>query len=129
VTEVGVNKRVRFYEPRADRSLLPQERRINLRLRSRGLGSIRVRLFRSGKELGYAIDRLPASAGRQVLEEVYRTVTEVLGRRRGRPPGEPTHQMKLRVRESVFRKLLDEARRKKTTPSGLVGDLVERHVV
>jgi hypothetical protein len=121
--------RVRIYEIQSDTRLRFIERRINRELKSLNLDKLTIRLFRSREgRVGYSLKNIPANAGRQVLDRVYAIVSDALGTKRGRPRKEPTHQVKCRVPESLYRSLVREAKRRKTTPSGLLGELAAQHV-
>ena len=44
----------------------------------------------------------------------------------GRPPAEPTHQVKCRIRESTYQRLLAESKKRRTTPSTLLKEWLEK---
>ena len=121
--------RVTFYEITSSKELRRIERRINGELSSLMKKPPSVRLFlANGGKVGFSIEGVAVLKGKQVLDRIHRTVTEALGYRRGRPPSKPTHQVKCRVPEDVYQRLVLKARRKGTTPSKLLFELVNRDV-
>ncbi len=123
---------VKFYEISRDRALVALERKINLKLRGDGLAGCSVRLFRTQDDrVGYSAQVsqvAPSAEGKRVLDAIHRAVCEATGYKRGRPPAKPTRQVKCRVTEDVYRKLVLEAKRQETTPSTLVARFVSRRV-
>lgn len=120
--------KVKFLEIRTSAKLRRVEATINGAIADAGVLKAAVRLFETADgEIGYTLQLVPSAGGRQALERIHRIVCERLGYRRGRPPGRRTHQVKCRVSESAFERLRQEARRRRTTPSGVVAELVERH--
>lgn len=123
---------VQFFEIRRDRTLATLERGINRKLRAAGLEGCSVKLFRTDDgRVGYSaqVSQVsPSAEGRRTLDVIHRAVCEATGYKRGRPPAEPTHQVKCRVTENVYRKLLCKARKQAVTPSTLVAQLVEQQM-
>jgi len=120
--------KVRVYELTKAPDLRSLQSRINTRL-ARVADGLRATLVRSTSgSVGYSLQGVPAAGGRALLDAAYAVISEELGIRRGRPRSEATHQVKCRIPERVYRRLADEARRRKTTPATLVGEIVSRHV-
>ena len=119
--------KVRVYELSKAHDLRDLQSRINARLAPVARG-LRATLVRSTDgAVGYSLQGLPAAGGRALLDATYAVISEELGIRRGRPRSEATHQVKCRVSETAYERLKQEARRRRTTPSGVLADLVERH--
>ena len=123
---------VRHYDLAKPKDLKAIEARIKRELKKQGLAGTDVSLFRTqdGK-VGYSArveQVLPAAENRRALELVHRIVCKAIGYKRGRPPGEPTRQVKCRVPARVYRKLVREAKKRSVSPSGLVAELVERQI-
>ena len=116
--------RVRFLELESDPSLRGLEKKVVAGLPP----GISLRLFRDAEgQIGYAARVSASSAGKKALDQIHRRVCELAGVRRGRPPAEPTRQVKCRVPESVYQRLVTESRRRHTTPSTLLKEwLVHR---
>ena len=123
---------VRVIELSRSSSLKAVESRINGVLRAQGHAGSAVRLFRTQDgQIGYTATLaqvVPGAGGRKAFDDLHRTISRQLGWRRGRPAGIPTRQVKCRVPEPVYRKLLREARRQHVTPSSLAAELVARQV-
>jgi hypothetical protein len=120
--------KVKFLEIQSSPRLRKTEAGINGAIAAAGLIKASVRLFETADgEIGYSVQLVPTAGGKQALERVHRIVCDKLGYRRGRPPGRRTHQVKCRVSETAYERLKQEARRRRTTPSGVLADLVERH--
>lgn len=117
--------KVKFYELERTDDLMKLEARINNEIKVRGANGASTRLFRtSDGQVGYCANGLPASQGRRVLDIVHRSVCCVLGLTRGRPFKAPTHQVKCRVPEEAYKKLMREAGKKRLVPSRLAGELL-----
>lgn len=117
--------KVKFYELKRTSELARLEARINNELKARGAAGASVRLFRtSDGQVGYSANGVPSTQGRRVLDLVHRAVCQVLGLRRGRPAGAPTHQVKCRVPEEAYQRLTQEAMKRHLVPSRLAGELL-----
>ena len=121
--------RVQFMELRSNSRLRALEKKIMAALEKEGASGISLRLFQDqhGK-IGYSVQVLASLAGKKVIDQVHRLVCEVSGYKRGRPPAEPTHQVKCRIRESTYQRLLAESKKRRTTPSTLLKEWLEKHV-
>lgn len=116
--------RVRFLEFESDAGLRALEKRVVA-----GLEGVSVRLFRDVEgRLGYSARVSASATGKRALDLVHRRVCEAAGVRRGRPPAEPTRQVKCRVPESVYRRLVAESRRRRVTPSALLKEWLMRRM-
>ena len=123
--EVNTMGKVKFYELERTSELVKLEARVNNELKVRGASGASVRLFRtSDGQVGYSANGLPASQGRKVLDLVHRAVCHVLGFIRGRPVGAPTHQVKCRIPEEAYQRLMQEARKRHLVPSHLAGEML-----
>lgn len=121
--------RVKFMELESNAKLLALEKKIAAALDKEGRSGLAVRLFQdqAGK-IGYSVQVVASSGGKKALDFVHRLVCDLTGYKRGRPPSEPTHQVKCRIPESTYQRLLAESKRKKTTPSTLLKEWLEKHV-
>lgn len=121
---------VQVYEIRRDPKLASTERRVNRVLRAAGLQGCSVKLFRTQDgRIGYSAQIsqvLPSAEGRRALDVIHRAVCAATGYQRGRPAGVPTHQVKCRLGDQVYKKLVREAKKRDLTPSSLVADLVSQ---
>ncbi len=119
---------VHVYEIRPDPKLAALERRINRRLEAEGVNGASVKLFRTQDgEIGYSAQvsqLLPSAEGRRDLDAIHRAVCEATGYKRGRPPGGRTHQVKCRLGETVYQKVVREAKKRSLTPARFVASLV-----
>jgi hypothetical protein len=116
--------RVRFLELDSD----PRLRRLEKRV-VEGLSGVTVRLFRDATgQIGYAAQVSASAAGKKALDQIHRRVCELAGVRRGRPPAEPTRQVKCRVPESVYQRLVAESRRRRVSPSALLKEWLLQRV-
>lgn len=116
--------RVRFLEIESDPRLRALEKKVVA-----GLDGVAVRLFRDAEgRLGYSARVSASATGKKALDLVHRRVCEAAGVRRGRPPVEPTRQVKCRVPESVYQRLLAESRRRRVTPSALLKEWLMRRM-
>lgn len=120
--------KVRFFELESSKDLQETEKRINHQLGKAHKAAPTVKLFRAGDELVYSVLGLPVSGGKRMMDALDRVVREELGFQRGRPAGEPTHQVKVRVRESRYRILLKKARKQGVSASHLAGKIVEESI-
>ena len=121
--------RVRFFELRRNPKLDELERKVRQKLRAQDLKGVAVRLFQDGEErIGYSTQIVATVGGKKILDRVHQIVCEAIGFKRGRPPEEPTHQVKCRIPESAYRALVRESKRRKTTPSTLLREWVVKHV-
>jgi len=121
--------KVKFYKLERTSELVRLEAKINNELKVRGASGASVRLFRtSDGQIGYSANGLPASQGRKVLDLVHRAVCHVLGFIRGRPVGAPTHQVKCRMPEEAYQRLILEARKRHIVPSRLAGDILTQRL-
>lgn len=121
--------KVKFYELKRNRDLARLEAQINNKLKVRAAAGASVRLFRtSDGQVGYSANGLPSRQGRKVLDLVHRAVCRVLGLTRGRPVGVPTHQVKCRVPEESYQRLMQEARKRHLVPSCLAGKLLTQRI-
>ena len=121
--------KVEFFELRSTKALKLIERRINAELKKAfAPASPTVKLFQSNKEIVYSIGALPVSGSKKVLDAVEKIVRKGVGDRRGRPVGEPTHQVKARLRETKYRALVKAAKKKGVSPSRLALNILETHI-
>ena len=105
------------------------EKRIAATLEKERCLGISVRLFQDQTgSLGYSVQVAASSAGKKALDLVHRLVCDLAGYKRGRPAQEPTHQVKCRIRESTYQRLLAESKKRRTTPSTLLKEWLEKHV-
>lgn len=111
--------RIHELEPAEDLKLL--ETNINSAL----AGKARVKLFRDrmGK-LGYSLHGIDLASGKQTLLDLHALITRALGWKKGRPRGEPSRQIKLRIPESAYRALARRAATRSISPSRLAGEFV-----
>lgn len=121
--------KVKSYELESSKDLEQAERKINKQLAKAFATAPSVKLFKSGDEVVYSVQGLPVASGKKVMDAVEKLVRQEVGYRRGRPSGEPTHQVKVRVRQSRYDLLLKAAKKKGVTPSRLAGQIVEEHIV
>jgi hypothetical protein len=121
--------KVQFMELGSNSRLRALEKKIVAALEKGGCSGISLRLFQDqlGK-VGYSVQVVTPSAGKKGLDLVHRLVCEFTGHKRGRPPSEPTHQVKCRIRESTYQRLVAESKRRRTTPSTLLKEWLEKHV-
>lgn len=121
--------KVTFHELSSSIDLHAVERVVNTRLADAGF-TVTVRLFRSQQgDVGYSASPIPAAGGKRLLEMVHRTVCVALGYVRGRPRAPvPSHQVKCRLQEPVFKRLESAARKRGISPSRLLAELAARHV-
>jgi hypothetical protein len=123
---------VKVLELSRGRELRVIEKRINEDLKRHGLKDASVALFRTDDgEIGYSArvaHVLPASGSRKALEVIHRVVCRAIGYKRGRPPGEPSHQVKCRVPEGVYQRLVRAAKKRDVTPSSLLAELAEQEL-
>lgn len=123
---------IRILELGGSRSLKPEERRINERLKAAGFRNCRVRLLRTSQgKIGYSANvsaAIPSDGKGRVFETVHRIVCECVGYRRGRPAGVPTHQVKCRIPEGAYRRLVKKARKKRVSPSDLASQFLARQI-
>lgn len=121
---------VHVYEIRRDRKLAAAEKRINRKIEAEGLKETSVRLFRTRDgEIGYSaqVSRLlPSAEGRRALDVIHRAVCEATGYKRGRPPGGRTHQVKCRLGDTVYQRVVREAKKRSLTPASFVANLVAK---
>lgn len=119
---------VHVYEIRRDRMLAAVEKRINRRLAVEGVKGASVRLFRTQDgEVGYSAQvshLLPSAEGRRALDAIHRAVCEATGYKRGRPTAGRTHQVKCRLGDTVYQKVVREAKKRSLTPAGFVASVV-----
>ena len=109
--------RARFMELETNSKLRALEKKIATALGKEYPG-LSVRLFQDqGGKVGYSVQVVASKGGKKALDRVHRLVCDLTGYRRGRPPSEPTHQVKCRIPESTYRRLLAES--KKRSRSGL----------
>jgi hypothetical protein len=120
--------RVKFMEVETAPKLRAIEKKIADRL-SKECPGMYVRLFQdqAGK-IGYSIQVVASKGGKRALDLVHRLVCDMTGYKRGRPPSEPTHQVKCRIPESTYRRLLAESKKLNTTPSTLLKKWLVKHV-
>lgn len=117
--------KVKFYELGRTREIARLEARINNEIKARRAAGASVRLFRtSDGQVGYSAQGMPSGQGRRVLDIVHQAVCRVLGIRRGRPAGVPTRQVKCRVPEEAYQKLMQEAGKRHLVPSRLAGEML-----
>lgn len=121
--------RVRFMELESNAKLRALEKKIATSLNREEFSGLSVRLFQdqNGK-VGYSVQVVASSAGKKSLDLVHRLVCDLTGYKRGRPPSEPTHQVKCRIPERTYQRLLAESRKRRTTPSTLLKEWLEKHV-
>jgi len=121
--------RVKFMELETNPKLRDLERKIAAALGKAGHSGLSVRLFQdqAGK-IGYSVQVVASTGGKKALDLIHRLVCDLTGYKRGRPPSEPTHQVKCRIPESTYQRLLAESRRRKTSPSSLLREWLEKHV-
>jgi hypothetical protein len=121
--------KVRFLELETHPRLRAMEKKIAAALDKQGLSGMSVRLFqdKTGK-IGYSVQVAASSGRKKALDLIHRLVCEMTGYKRGRPPSEPTHQVKCRIPERTYQRLLAESRRRKTSPSTLLREWLEKHV-
>ena len=121
--------KVEFYELETTKELRRVALKINRELsRKFAPAAPTVSLHLSGKEVVYSIGVLPVSGGKKVMEFVEKLVRKNVGSRRGRPAGEPTRQVKTRIRETKYQALIKAARRKGVTPSYMAHTILESHI-
>jgi hypothetical protein len=105
------------------------EKKVSSALAKQGLSEMSVSLFQDQTgRIGYSVQVVASSGGKWALDLVHRLVCELTGYKRGRPPSEPTHQVKCRIPERTYRRLLEESRKRKTTPSTLLKEWLLEHV-
>ena len=121
--------RVKFMELETNSKLRALEKKVAGALGKGGYPGLSVRLFQdqAGK-MGYSVQVVASAGGKKALDLIHRLVCELAGYKRGRPPLEPTHQVKCRIPESTYRRLLEESKRRKTTPSTLLKEWLVKHV-
>jgi hypothetical protein len=121
--------KVKFMELESSPKLRALERKIAAALDRERHPGLAVRLFQdqTGK-IGYSVQIVASSGGKKALDRVHRLVCEMTGFKRGRPPSEATHQVKCRIPESVYQRLLEESKKRKTTPSTLLKEWLVKHV-
>ena len=120
--------KVSFYELSSTKQLLAIQKNINEELRSKG-HTASVKLFQNQDgQIGYSVTQIPAAGGKRILDFIQRTVCEAVGYKRGRPPSQPTRQVKCRLPEPIYKKLEREAKRRKISPSNLLSELAREHV-
>ncbi|MBI4738809.1 hypothetical protein HY772_04570 [Candidatus Woesearchaeota archaeon] len=121
--------KVKFYELERNDELAKIEARINNEINVKGADGASVRLFRtSDGQIGYSANGLPARQGRRVLDIVHRSVCQVIGTTRGRPFKAPTHQVKCRVPEKAYQRLMQEAKKMHLVPSRLAGEMLTQRL-
>lgn len=120
--------KVTFYELESSKSLKQAEEGINQALAKSFTAAPIVKLFRAGEEVVYSVQGLPVVGGKKMMDALERILRQVIGHQRGRPAGEPTHQVKVRVRESRYRQLIRAAKRQGVSPSHLAGKIVEENI-
>lgn len=121
--------RVKFMELESNSNLRELEKKIAAILGKEGYPGLSVRLFQDQTgNVGYSVQIVASSGGKKALDLVHRLVCDLVGYKRGRPPAEPTHQVKCRIRESTYQRLLAESKKRKTTPSTLLKEWLEKHV-
>jgi hypothetical protein len=117
--------KAKFYELKRTKDLEELESEVNKELKAEGKGKLAVRLFQTEQgEVGYSIRVIPTGSGRKDLDIVHRVACRVLGYKRGRPRGVPTRQVKVRVPEETYQKLVRQAKRRHVAPSRLAGELL-----
>lgn len=117
------------YEIKRTKDLENLESEVNKALEAEGKDKLAVRLFQTEQgEVGYSIRVIPTGSGRKDLNIVHRVVCRVLGYKRGRPTGVPTRQVKVRVPEATYQKLVRQAKRRHIVPSRLAGELLTEKV-
>ncbi len=120
--------RVQFMELDANPKLRAMEKKVSSALAKQGLSDLSVNLFRDqAGRIGYSVQVVASARGKQALDLVHRLVCELTGYKRGRPPSEPTRQVKCRIPERTYQRLLKESRRRKTTPSTLLKEWLVEH--
>ncbi len=113
--------KVQIYELESADDLKLREKVVNQAL----AGKARVKLFRDQDgRVGYSLHGLDLAAGKRVLLDFHATLARALGWRRGRPRGEPTHQVKFRIPESAYQRLARRAQSRSISPSRLAGELI-----
>lgn len=124
--------KVHFVELGGSAPLGPAEHRVNERLRAAGFRGCRVRLFRTSEgQVGYSAnvtEVIPSDGRGRAAETVHRIVCDSVGCRKGRPAGVPTHQVKCRIPEGAYRRLVKKARKERVSPSGLAAQLLLRQI-
>jgi len=123
------NPNVRFIEVERDSDLRAKERRVTAAVKRLYPRCGPVKLYRTADgRIGFEA-RLGAVAGeRKRLDEVYRTIMNVLGQRRGRRPGVKTIQTKLRLPEPVFVALKKAAQSSGDSVSTVVANLARQQL-
>lgn len=118
-----------FYEFKRTKGLTELETEVNKELAAEDKGKLAVRLFQTEQgEVGYSIRVIPTGNGRKDLDVVHRVVCRVLGYKRGRPTGVPTRQVKVRIPEETYQKLVRQAKHRHAAPSRLAGELLTEKV-
>jgi hypothetical protein len=119
---------VNFMELESNAKLRALEKQVAAMLTKECPG-MSVRLFQdqTGK-IGYSVQVIASQGSKKALDLVHRLVCDMTGYKRGRPPSEPTHQVKCRIPESTYRRLLAESKKRKTTPSTLLKEWLVKHV-
>lgn len=122
--------KVHLYELTRPKSLEKIEKAINEELRTHVDHPPVVRLLQTADgQIGYSTQIIPSKGGRKVLELIHQLVCRAAGYKRGRPPAAaPTHQVKCRVPDRVYQKLIRQAAKRHVTPSRLAGEFVTRQV-
>lgn len=121
--------KVEFYELESATDLKRVEQKINKELATAfAPAAPAVKLFFSKGEVVYSIQGLPVAGGKKVMDAVEKLVREEVGYRRGRPAGEPTHQVKTRVRETAYRALVKAAKKHGVSPSYLAREILEVNI-
>lgn len=121
--------KVKFMELESTSRLRTLEKKIASALAGKGYPGLSVRLFQDqAGRIGYSAQVVASAGGKRALDLIHRMVCDLTGVKRGRPPAEPTHQVKCRIPESTYRRLLAESKRRKSTPSTLLREWLEKHV-
>lgn len=117
--------RVKFFELSKNKKLRQVEARINQELAARIATRPVVALFETAEgQIGYSVSGIPLEGGRGILEQVHRTIRNVLRLRRGRPLAEPKHQVKFWMPETSYQVLARKALSQSVSPSHLAGEFV-----
>ncbi len=121
--------RVDFLEVVSDYKLKKKERAVTEAVRRLYPECGPVKLYRTADgRLGIQIQIAVAAGDRKRFDEIYRTVMNALGEKRGRPRGTETVQAKLHLPKSVYAALKKAAGASHSTMSSVVTESLQAHL-